>query len=453
MADHTQLPELPLMLAGIAAPVANLLREAGLPVEPLPRVALLASGTGRFVLFDSRNNGSVRQARRAQSQGLKPIDIAPWTPAINDSADSFDPASPEAGWPEPVSARSFLDQLKSELESRGGIWVRVADFPFPYQSALGVGIEQQGEELTGFAEIAAALPVAATHFVSSRLREDCFEHLATAGSVDLGWEIRPEDCEVTARKTLSHWQTRQQRFTSAKLSPAGLSFASAGAPIPTAKSLSSLGFRYSCQPHSGLACHSRPVDRRLSDEAWVQFGTLPLPAHEDLVYWVGEHYQAGCPLFITEPATRPDLLQELLCLAGDAARCSLMWRTTFGEFSHWWRMRRAFKLQVWRTSDGYSIHGEGDFRPFRWAVEIWRGQHLAVLPLRHPDLQVRDDGIVYLRAVKRHPAGCLTPHDSLLELVLPAANSRRKAAGSSPPLSPPFFAQVRAGLTSFGKER
>src|SRR6266436_4323044 len=91
MAEPLQLPELPLMLAGIPRPVESLLHEAGIPAEPLPQIPLLAAGTSRFVLFDGRSPRGAARARRAAAQGLRPIDIQEFLPA----SDEFIPQSDE----------------------------------------------------------------------------------------------------------------------------------------------------------------------------------------------------------------------------------------------------------------------------------------------------------------------------------------------------------------------
>src|SRR5258708_2809982 len=91
-----QLPELPLMLAGVPRAVEALLHEAGVPAEALPKVPLLAAGVGRFVLYDSKNTRSAARARRAASCGLKPIDLHEFPPPINDVAQPT-PES-QGGW-------------------------------------------------------------------------------------------------------------------------------------------------------------------------------------------------------------------------------------------------------------------------------------------------------------------------------------------------------------------
>ena len=112
MAELLQLPELPLMLAGISRPVESLLREAGIPAEPLPQLPLLAAGTGRFVLFDGRSPRSAAHARRAGSQGLRPIGIQEFLPTTDDLAPDHDEV--HRGWRPAMSndtARAFLERL------------------------------------------------------------------------------------------------------------------------------------------------------------------------------------------------------------------------------------------------------------------------------------------------------------------------------------------------------
>src|SRR5262245_54212058 len=434
MAESPQLPELPLMLAGIPRPVEALLREAGIPAEPLPQLPLLAAGTGRFVLFDGRSPRGACRARRAAGQGLRPIDIQEFLPDAGELEPQHDDFS--RGWRPALpktAARAFLERLKAGVEARGGVWVRLADYPFPYQSAICLGVEHLSEELSGFAEIAATLPGKATHFVSSRLRPDRLAFLSQAAGTDLGWEILPEDHESSPRRTLSHWKTRMERFADAHLLPAGLALRHEAIPTLGINRLLRLGLRYSCTKSPGSACTAQ-LCWQPAESPWIRFSTLPLPPRELFVEWVGEHYQSGCPLFLSATTDRLDLVQELLRLAGDAGRCSLMWQTSFGAFSQWWALRRQLRLQVWRTDTGHEIHATGDFGRFAWGIEIWRGNHLATLPLRNNSLFVPDDGLLYLQSAKRNPAGCTAPGDGVRNLVSPREET---------PVRDPFLSRSR----------
>jgi len=426
MTEPAKLPDLPLMLAGVPRPVRELLREAGIPAEALPDVPLLAAGAGRFVLFDPNSSRSAARARRAAACGLKPIDLTALVAASGDLQELS--LEHETGWrmaAECAVAKRFLEQLKSAVEAQGGAWVRLADFPFPYQSAICVGVEHVSEELADFANIAAALPGTATHFVSSRLRADRLAHLSQSAGAELGWQVLPADCENSPKRTLSHWTTRLARFAAANLLPAGLAFAGDRSQLPGMNRLLKLGLRYSCHQAPGVACRAETQSRAFPDAAWIRFSTLTLPAADRFLEWVGEHYQSGCPLFLAATTARIELVKELLRLSGDAGRCSLMWQTSFGEFARWWVHRRRLKLQVWRTDSGHEIHAAGDFgaflasfpASFPWAVEIWRGNHRATLPLRQTEVAIPDEGLVYMKSSKRNPAGCTTPGENVRNLV------------------------------------
>jgi hypothetical protein len=422
MTEAPQLPDLPLMLAGVPRPVAELLRQAGIPAETLPDVPLLAAGTGRFVLFDPHNSRSAALARWAASHGLKLIGLDELL-----SADQRDLLSARGEINrrlavESDSVTSLLGRLKTAVESRGGVWVRLADYPFPYQSALCLGIEHLSEELGDFAEIAAALPGKATHFVSSRLRPDRLEFLAQTGPFDLGWGVEPADCTKSPQSTLSHWTARIERFAAAGLHPRGLAAIDGAGPLPPAGRLLAIGFHYACRSARSLSPHvpCRAAScSQATAEPWIRFSTLALPPRDEVLEWIAEHYQSGSPLFLSADSQRFDLVQELLRLAGDAGRCSLLWQTSFGDFSQWWGQRGQLRLQVWRRTTGYEIHATGEFGRYPWAIEIWRGNHLATLPMRRPELVVPDEGLVYLQSSRRNPAGCMTPGAKVGNPALP----------------------------------
>ena len=92
-------------------------------------------------------------------------------------------------------------------------------------------------------------------------------------------------------------------------------------------------------------------------------------------------------------------------------------RTSFGEFSRWWGMRRRLKLQICRSETGLEIHAEGELGRYPWAVEIWRGNHLATLPLKSNELVVPDAGLVYLQSPERNPAGCAASGEGIRNLI------------------------------------
>lgn len=402
------------MLAGVPRPVRELLRAAGLPVEFLPQVTLLASGSGRFLLFDSRSPASVAQSRNAASQGLIPLDLR----ALSEQPDW--PESNEASFDATASAAAgaFLERLKLEIEQRGGIWVRISDYPFPYQSAIGISVEHRADVTDDFPDIARALPQKVTHFVASQLNDAALTPF-TEVPVELGWRIVPEDCELSRHRTAARWGARLERFRGAGLDPRGLFLAHPEIPLPSIRSLSALGWSYDCRIGSASFCRIEPGKRSRSIPAWVRFRSVPLPPREAFVEYLGEHDRSGCPLFLTASTDQPDLARDLRTLISDAARCSLMWHTSLGEFERWQRQRRQLRLQVWRCEGGCEIHASGEFCEALWGLEIWRGNHLAAIPFGTRELYVPDDGLVYLHAMKKTPGGCVLSNPCISYLPAP----------------------------------
>jgi len=151
---------LPLLLAGIPGPLGNRLRATGLPVavwqEGLPNYD--ATLRARIVVFDSRTVTGQKQSQLAQSRGMKTIDVA--------SLESKDPGGRIADGSlftgrstqaRRLARARFFDQFKRRVEQLGGFWMRLADYPFPYQAALCEG--NCPPELADVAAAFARIPV------------------------------------------------------------------------------------------------------------------------------------------------------------------------------------------------------------------------------------------------------------------------------------------------------
>lgn len=451
MAENNPLPELPLMLAGVARPVAELLYEIGIPAAPLPREALATRGAGRFVLYDSRRSSSTARARRAKKQGLDLIDVAPFSePApskffpFRKSTVAVSPAATRS------AARVLLEKLKLEVEARGGVWLRVGDYPFPYQSAFCLAIEHSPEERGQFLDHVAAFAGRATHFVSPKIPAAELRELPVLGTTEWGWSVGGET-PVSPRRLLARCQDAALRFREAGLAVGGLAQTN-DTTLPSLSSLTELGLRFSCEPFAGVSCGSEITGREQGAATWVRFGTVDLGAvdldaqrnsahatdstplalrslwgqsqsrvdsahvlgdsatgHENAASWLeeslSEHYRSGQPLFLRQSTSRLGFALELRGLIAHAARCSLLWHASFADFALWWSVRRQIQLQVWRRENGFEVHAAGMSPLFPASIEVWRGKHLATLPLKEPVLHMADGGLVFLKGQSRSPAG------------------------------------------------
>ncbi|MCY2966738.1 MAG: hypothetical protein NT069_24435 [Planctomycetota bacterium] len=396
------LPELPLMLADLPRGVERLLRDAGVPAVALPSQELLTPGTGRFALFDSSRRASVAQAQVARRLGLAPIDLRDLCPRC-DELESVAPVPHGHGWS--ATSSSLLRELMLALESRGGIWARLADFPFPFQSALCLSVEYDDVSVTRLPELRSALSTETTHFVPSRFRPDS---VAGLQPIEIGWRIGPEDCLSSSRRTVSHWKTRLERFETSLVAPSGILLADPACKLPATSSLWELGLRYLAQPHSaspriGAFPGGNPAVH------WVDAGLSWLPPRDRFLEWVAEHYHSGQPLFVIVKADRIGAAEDLSRFHRDAERCSLLWQTSLAKWSKFWSARRQVRFEVTRQADGVLIQAIGDLPNGAWGVELWRGGHFATLPLRLSGMRVADEGLPYLLAPHRNPAGCAVP--------------------------------------------
>ncbi|HEX6987556.1 MAG TPA: hypothetical protein VF170_19410, partial [Planctomycetaceae bacterium] len=86
----------------------------------------------------------------------------------------------------------------------------------------------------------------------------------------------------------------------------------------------------------------------------------------------------------------------------------LTWVTSLVEFADWWRFRRRLAVRAVRRGRTCEIewaapgNTAGRFVP---AVEIWRGRHAAVVPLKPGRTVVTDDSLPFQLIAARHPAG------------------------------------------------
>ncbi len=136
--------EIPYLYTGISPVVEEWLRLAGLPLVPF-RMATVHPEQGntnnqRILLYDSRNHLSRADASLAEQIGYIPLNLATLLYDKEEISDSMDlqtisDASEDRQKRETVR---FLLRLKRKIEHLGGLWVRLSDFPYPYQSVIVV---------------------------------------------------------------------------------------------------------------------------------------------------------------------------------------------------------------------------------------------------------------------------------------------------------------------------
>jgi hypothetical protein len=311
---------LPLLTLGLPGRVAGWLLDAGLPVTAL-ETSTVRRGIGpgstdtSIVLFDSRNASARTDADAAEALGYETIDAARLMtgPPTDDDPDLT--IVPSAADPR----RRFFEVLRPAIESAGGVWTRISDFPHPYRWAV------------------------------------CDETAETAAQID------------------SH---REAAFSTAL---------GAFADLPS------------------------------------QNGSGRLAAGD----WIRSCAAAGRPLRVAGPPK--DVLARLGYKLTEAP---LTWQTTLTHFAEWWRVRRRLCVRVVRRGRLCEIESNLPESAARLkpALEIWRGRHLAIVPLTHGRIVLDDDSLPFQSNTKRHHAGFTA---DAIDLDLSAVRDRTSIAAST----------------------
>jgi hypothetical protein len=92
----------------------------------------------------------------------------------------------------------------------------------------------------------------------------------------------------------------------------------------------------------------------------------------------------------------------------DRNHLPLTWMTTLAQFADWWRFRRRIGIRAirrGRTCEIEYLLPTEALHAYPPALEIWRGRHLAVVPLSPGQVTLHDDSLPFQLNVSRHPAG------------------------------------------------
>ncbi len=429
------------MMAGLPPALVRWLRLIGLPVAELSRMPLSAEGAGQFVLFDSRVGSSVSRMKIGRRMGMYPLDLAEIEPAIPGGLGSMigPGSSLIRALDEREAVRLFLQELKLRLESAGGVWVRLADFPHPFRAALSVAIDQP--DLLRW--LPAPLPV--TCFIDGRMREEDLKGLLLVPSIEIGWRVTAADVEVTPRKTTTHWQTRRERFERAGWPVTGFKLTEPVVGLPRASDLGRMGFAYIARTGSWdlgavrllgetgpepVALAVERVDGTIGQmgcdrSSWIALGAdasrwqrldtahvlNPAPVRSNqpvaggllsdrlrsgpFLEGLRQRLRSGEPVLLDLPGSETDE-GALLTLSGMAQSAPLVWCCGLTSFARWQKLRQQTRLSVWRRDFGYEVHVESAW-PMETIVgiELWRGHHMANLPLTTSILEVPDQGLLF----------------------------------------------------------
>ena len=202
MISARSLPCLPLLLWKTPPALESILAQEGIAYRIINEDHPLAFRAGRFVLYDGRRQNKLQLRSRLKQEHIA-IDVQ--TLREGERLDPFEALLETSGifttWrlqhrqvSEQVARhdraklrRRLLDRLRSIVVSAGGVWARIAAYPFPYRSAFNLRVdldEPIAADYFAFAEARKPIAEATTHFVSTHAYGDVPAVLADLRDLD-----------------------------------------------------------------------------------------------------------------------------------------------------------------------------------------------------------------------------------------------------------------------------
>ena len=437
MVDSMKAPlsPLPLMLWETPPGLELALAQEGVPFVRVREPHPLAFRGGRFVLFDGRKvTPSELRASLSIDHSALDVDLLRRGERVDPFCSLIDTGRAPATWsieglsvvervsrrPKARIRRKLVDQIREAVTLAGGIWARLSPYPFPYKSAFNLRLdldEHEPDDYRRFADARRPLDGCSTHFVSTA---------AYGGSVGVLRDLRGVDAQSHGHH---HFVYREPEANRRNLERAhnlliDSGFAPEGFAGPHGRwnegideVLEGLGYSYSSDFQLGY--DDFPFFPWRGDRFSK---VLQVPVHplcEGVFFEAGgdartvaDHFArvvrakvgAGEPAFVYgHPERRlgrhPEIVREL---AGAVDRESLLWKTTLTEFARWWRWRGERRWSVVPRAEGrFEVQFEEWDPSYPLALEVIRGQHVAVIPLIGPRTAFARQGLAYERREPR----------------------------------------------------
>jgi hypothetical protein len=427
------LAALPLLLWKTPPGLELILAQEGVPFETVRDPHVFSFRGGRFVLYDGRlvSPGWLRTLVSANHvaididglRGGDPVDpfealvdnksalgswvVGPW------SLSERVARSPKA-W----IRRRLIAKLREAVTAAGGVWVRLAPFPYPYRSAFSfrADLDETGpEDYHRFAAAREPLDGCCTHFLSTNAYTYHPSVLA---------DLRQRDTQSHGH---FHHVYRDPEANRINLERAHRILWSSGIePVAFAAphgrwrrslddQLEDLGYLYSSEfqlghddfpfyPWKGsrfsriLQVPVHPVCEGLFLEA----GALdPGIVAEYFRQVVAAKLDAGeLAVIYGHPERRLGRMPEVMrALAQAIDGHPLVWRATFSDLARWWRWRGERRWMVLSREDHrLEIQFDDWDTQYPFAVEIYRGRFHCSIPVTGPRMSLGLAGLVYERS-------------------------------------------------------
>ncbi len=166
MSVSRQLPDYPILLSGVAAPVVKGLREMGLPVtelhDDLAQLSGYQSSSWNLLLVGSQKAFNVRDRQLLSHCRIPLIDLAEFTSKQAQARTRDEMHQKSSHGIEQFNA-AFVIRLKDRLQQTGGVWIRLSDYPYPFQGVICYGESNLGRDFLEYTNVMSPLPVTLDH--------------------------------------------------------------------------------------------------------------------------------------------------------------------------------------------------------------------------------------------------------------------------------------------------
>ncbi len=437
MLDASILPlsPLPLMLWEVPPGLELALAQEGVPFVKVREPHPLAFRAGRFVLFDGRKVTPMQvRAYLASDHVAIDVDLFRQGERLDPFRALVDTEGAPASWsieglsvvervaryPKAQVRRKLVDRVRHAITQAGGIWARLAAYPFPYKSAFNLRLdldEPEPDDYATFAEARKPLDDCSTHFVSTGAYGGAWGVLDDLKGVDTQshghYHFVYRDPQANARNL----ERAHRLLVDSGFAPEGFAGPHGRWNEGIDRVLEDLGYSYSSDFQLGyddLPFFPWRGDRfsrvlqvpvhPLCEGVFFEAGGDARTVADHFVRVVRAKVEAGEPAFVYgHPERRLGRYPEIIRTLAEAVdRESLLWRTTLTEFARWWRWRGDRRWSVVPRAEGrFEVLFEEWDPAYPIAIELVRGNHVAVIPLLGPRTPFSLDGLAYERRETR----------------------------------------------------
>jgi hypothetical protein len=428
---------LPLLLWETPPGLELILAQEGIAFARVRERHPLAFHGGRFVLYDGQRvaESIVRRTLSPDHVALD-IDLLRQEDGTDPFAALVDNRAHQGSWEvgrwtltervgrvaKGALRRTLLDRLRQAVTKSGGLWARLAPYPFPYRAAFNFRAdldEPIADDYDRFARARRPLADCSTHFVSTFAYGDqpaVLDDLLRFDTQSHGhYHVVYRDIEANRRNIDRAHQI---------LKEAGFDLAGFAAPHGRWNAglddvLEEFGYLYSSDFQLGhddfpffpwrgnrfskvLQVPIHPICEGLFLDAGVGDGRV---IADHLVGVVRARIDAGEPAFVYgHPERRLARFPEILAALGQAVSGdTLLWRVTLTQFARWWRWRSERRWSLVPKLDGrLEVQFEDWDASYPLALEIRRGSHVSTVPIRSARTSLRLDVLAYERREVRN---------------------------------------------------